>query len=195
MAGHSLGAVTAMLVAGQRQQKCLSYLGFDPVTIPSIGRIMASLPMARSFIKTRFEWARKAGKRRANFDSLEQAYDYHNSRGTFRYLPDDVVKDYIEGGTIAAEAGGIQLSCPPSWEQAIYAAQAQNVYKVAELMPENSTIIYAGKQAASSAMTRRAMGKAFAKGDIFYKPDWSHFFPLIKHEASRDFLLNQLKAS
>ena len=65
LAGHSIGAVTAALVAEKCPKKVSGLVAFDPPTMPFIVRAMPYFPGGRAFPSRRFPIARQAGRRRS----------------------------------------------------------------------------------------------------------------------------------
>ena len=66
--------------------------------------------------------------------------------GYLRILQNDALKNYLIGGLVYDDEG-VKLSCNPLWEQAIYAAQAHNVFNSIKYLPQkNSDIIFAGRR-------------------------------------------------
>ena len=177
LAGHSFGAVSAILASGQLKDKLAGYVGFDPVSMPWLGRQIPKLPGGRGAMKLRIPIARKAGERRRNFESLEAAFERYKGRGGLKGVTDEILRDYIEGGMEPAP-NGVQLSCDPKWEQAVFCAQAHNLYEAAKDLPENSKVHYAGKHAVSSKATRAKLGRVIGPANIIFNDDFSHMFPL-----------------
>jgi len=177
LAGHSFGAVSSVLAAPQLMDRMAGYVGFDPVSLPWSARLWARSKYRRSIMKRRLSIAKSAGQRRRTFDNLEQALERYKGRGAFKGITDEIIRDYLEGG-LSPEGEGVRLACDPKWEQAIYAAQAHNLYKAAADLPENSETHYAGKHAVSSKATRAKLGKVIGADQIYFNPKFSHMFPL-----------------
>ena len=179
LAGHSFGAVSAIMAAPKIREKLNGYVGFDPVTLPWLARKSLSLPGARAYTKKRFILARKAGQRKSQFQSTEMAFAHYKGRGVFRTAPDAILRDYLSGGLQPDGAGGYRLCCAPKWEQAIYVAQNHNLYKGVADLPDNSHIIYAGKfSAVSTPASRRAVQKRQPKISVQFDETLEHLFPL-----------------
>lgn len=191
MAGHSMGGVVGLLAARRVPEKVSAYLGFDPVTVPGIIRILPRLPGGAHMLKNSFGWAKSAGHRRVKFESLEAAFVHYSGRGTFRFLPDEVTRDYLKGGIVKTD-GGVMLSCDRLWEQAVYGAQDNDIYGAARHLPDNSRIIYAGKKPASTPLSRAKMRRIIGKDKVVYHSNYSHFFPLIRQKETRKFITQAL---
>ncbi len=196
LAGHSFGAVTAVLAAPQLQGRLSGYVGFDPVSVPRLFSLTSALPGGRSYMKRRVPIARNAGRRKSVFESPEAAFARWQGRGAFRGMPDAILQDYISGGLIECADGSWELACGPKWEQAIFVAQWHNVFKAARALPENSTFIYAGgRPPVSTARTRRAIEKARAGMTVTFDPALGHLFPLTKPELATETLRSVINAA
>jgi pimeloyl-ACP methyl ester carboxylesterase len=116
LAGHSMGAATAMLAAPSLPGVERLML-FEPVIVPEAVRAAAgAAPMYDQ------PMAQAALRRRAGFATLEDAFDAYDGRGAFRSWQEGMLRDYLEDGLIPAEDGGLRLACSPAWEAANFAA-------------------------------------------------------------------------
>ena len=179
LAGHSYGAVTAMLAMPQIKDKVSGYVGFDPVLIPGIFRAINRLPGGRAYMKARLPIARNAGRRRSKFESLETAFERYKNRGAFRGFTDEALRDYLTGGLIA-DAEGMKLACDPLWEQAIFVAQGHNVFRAIPHLPRNNShVTFAGKHGAVSFRSgRNAIAKVIGAENVIFDKDRAHMFPM-----------------
>lgn len=194
LAGHSFGAVSAILAAPRLGEKISGYVGFDPVTLSWLPRNFSKLPGGRAMMKRRLPIARNAGRRRFVFDSLETAFERYKGRGAFKGISDDMLRDYLEGGLID-HADGVQLACHPLWEQAIFTAQGHNLFKALPHLPQNSQIIYGGKSAVSTAATRKAVHRKLKGGETSFHREFHHLFPFHAPEFAQNVLRKALEAA
>jgi len=189
LAGHSFGGTSAILAAPHIQDKIDGFVGFDPVSVPFLGRVTSALPSGRAYMKKRLPIMRNAGRRKSNFKSPEAAFTRWQGRGAFKNMVDDILRDYIAGGLYKNEDRSWELACKPKWEQAIFAAQWHNVFKAARHLPDNSKIIYAGGRAAVSTRgTRAAMKKAQQNIDVQFNTELRHLFPFIQPDYATQIL-------
>ena len=184
LAGHSFGAVSALLACAKVNQTIAGYVGLDPVTIPFLSRNMTYLPGMRSLMKSVFPIARNAGRRRYVFPSTEAAFDRYQGRGAFKKMPDAMLHDYLQGG-LKPHPDGVQLACHPKWEQAIFTAQGHNIFKGARSLPANSHIVYGGKAAVSDPISRARMARIIRPGRIEFHPNYHHLFPFHRPDDVR----------
>ncbi len=191
LAGHSFGAVSAILASARIKDKLSGYVGFDPVTIPFLSRHISYVPGGRWLMKTTIPIAKNAGRRRFVFPSQEAAFERYQGRGAFKHMPDEVLRDYLEGG-LKPHEGGVQLACHPKWEQAIFAAQGHNIYKGAKGLPENTKIIYGGKSPVSDRFTRAKIARIVGKQNVEFQPEFHHLFPFHNPDFARHTILGVL---
>jgi len=195
LAGHSFGAVSAILAAPFLKGRISGYAGFDPVSVPFLFRLTSNLPGGRAYMKKRVPIARNAGRRKSEFESPEAAFSRWQGRGAFKGMQDEVLKDYIAGGVVKREDGLWELACDPKWEQAIFVAQWHNLFKAARDLPDNSKIIYAGGRVpVSTAATRRAVQNAQPNIEVTFDPKLGHLFPFIQTDLTTQTLKNVIAA-
>lgn len=191
LAGHSLGAVNAILAAEELGPKCAGYIGFDPVILPQPFRALSATARGRNIIKKRLPIAAKAGRRRADFDSLEAAFSNYKGRAAFKSVPDDILRDYLEGG-LRETPNGVRLACDPLWEQAIFCAQNQNTLKAARHLPKLSKIIFAGVHSPTPFSVQARMKSRLGRGAVISSNKLDHLFPLQNPEFAAGIIKEML---
>ncbi len=122
LAGHSLGANVAMMAALKRPDLVRGLALAEPVILPELTYLAFALPGMVMWSRQSLPIAARARKRRAQFDSREQAFDGYNRRPPFSLWREPFLADYLAEGLIERESG-FELACVPRWEAAIYAAQ------------------------------------------------------------------------
>jgi len=196
LAGHSFGAVSAILAAPFLKERISGYAGFDPVSLPFLFRLTSALPGGRAYMKKRLPIARNAGRRKSEFENPEAAFSRWQGRGAFSGMNDEVLRDYIAGGLVKIDDGVWELACDPKWEQAIFVAQRHNLFKAARHLPNNSKIIYAGGRVpVSIPRTRRAVQTAQPMIDVEFDPKLGHLFPFIDTERAIQTLRDILSSA
>ncbi len=183
LAGHSFGAVSAVLAAPKLGDKIKAFAGFDPVSMPWLARQIPKLPGGRALMKRFIPIARNAGRRRFVFENLEAAFERYHGRGAFKSISDQTLRDYLEGG-LKPHQDGVQLACNPGWEQAIFAAQGHNMFKALGALPNHSQIIYAGKAPVSTPLIRAKVQRRLSGGQVIYQKELHHLFPFQRPDVA-----------
>lgn len=193
LAGHSFGAVTAILASSFVKNRVSGYVGFDPVMIPLFFRLFSILPGGQAYIKHRLPIARNAGRRKSEFENPEAVFTRWQGRGAFKAMGDDVLRDYISGGLVERPDGQWELACAPQWEQKIFITQWHNTFKAARALPDNSKIVFAGERySVSSKRTRAAIQAAQPNMRVMFDPKLQHLFPLYQPDLAKDMLRDVL---
>ena len=185
LAGHSIGGVSGLLAAAERPERVSRLLLLDPViwrremvlamNLPLVGRLARRSPIVQGTLK-----------RRALFDSREQALKAYRGRGAFKGWPDMMLADYLTDGLIETDQG-FALTCDPAWEASNYAAQAHNPWRALRRYPGRIQILKAesGSLCATPVTAPDAAGlrvSAVAGG--------GHLFPMTHPEVVRDALFD-----
>ncbi len=202
IAGHSFGAVSGILAAQDLGDKCAGFVGFDPVFLPLPARVFAKTKWGRNVMKTRLPIAAKAGRRRAEFTSIEAAFENYKGRGAFKTVRDDILLDYVTGGLI--EGGLIErnstmrLACEPLWEQAIFCAQDHTPLKAIRHLPQHRKIIFAGKNSPTPFSIQvhlkvRLKQNGVEKENVVSDNTLGHLFPLQNPEMASQALADMLR--
>lgn len=192
LGGHSYGAVTGILLAPILKKRLSGYVGFDPVMIPPFFRFGSQFKVFRNMTKKRLPIARGAGRRKFVFKDYDEAFERYVGRGAFKGFTEQALKDYLSGG-LKPHEDGVQLACHPLWEQAIFAAQAHNMFKAARELPDNTHIISAGKGAVSDRILRARVQKNLKGGIVEFKPEFWHLFPFQHTEFATDAIKTVLQ--
>lgn len=178
LGGHSFGATIGLLAAALRPELVRGILLVEPVMMPFYVRWSARLSrmLGNHFFRTAL--IESARRRRAVFPSREEMLERYKGRGAFRTWPDEVIKDYIEGGTRLREDGSVELTCDPEWEAAIFRAQGHNPYRALRQYQGPLSLLYAGQ---NSTCWPPAPARISARGgDTRVKrvEEATHFLPM-----------------
>jgi pimeloyl-ACP methyl ester carboxylesterase len=196
LGGHSYGAVSGILSLPKTREKVRGYVGFDPVLVPRAMAMMTHFSFAREYMKLRVPIARKAGERKSVFESVEAAFTRYHGRGAFKGFPDTVLRDYVAGGTRSMLDGRVRLACDPKWEQAIFAAQAHNMFRHIPSLPDASRIIFAGARGRVSTARQRAHLQTLQPNiSVEFERDFNHLFPFQEPGFATEALRSVIQAA
>lgn len=191
LAGHSMGAVTALLAAEQAQARVKSLVLFDPVILSRLGAAYARMPWAagRGWL-TRLPLSAKTARRRSVFPNVRAVFDSYRGRGAFRTWPETALADYLSAGLVSRPDGQVELACAPAWEAANFAAQA-NDSRRSLVVIKRPIALYRG---ASGSTCRIGSGAGLMRANPWLRietvPGTSHFLPMERPDVVRDALLD-----
>jgi pimeloyl-ACP methyl ester carboxylesterase len=134
LAGHSLGAATALLSALDAPRGIAGIFLIEPVIIPSIVRIYMTLARRLGLRTPTTGLSEAARRRRTSWPDRATVLEAYKKRGVFRSWADEAIADYIDGGTRAAADGTLELACHPEWEAATYRAQGHDLWSRLETL-------------------------------------------------------------
>ncbi|MNQ43339.1 Tropinesterase [compost metagenome] len=183
LAGHSIGGTSSLLAAAERPERVSRLLLLDPViwrremvlvmNLPLVGRLADRNPIVAG---TR--------RRRALFDSREQALAAYRGRGAFKGWSDMMLADYLVDGLTETDRG-FELTCSPAWEASNYAAQAHNPWRALRRFSGSVRIL----KAESGALCAVPVGEGGARR-VEAVAGGGHLFPMTHPDIVRDALLD-----
>jgi pimeloyl-ACP methyl ester carboxylesterase len=117
--GHSMGAISSLIAAHNKQGLFKKLVLIDPVITPPHFEKVSLLPF---FLAKRFNPMVKIALRRKNhWDSKEEAIEYFKSKKTYRRFDEDSFGDFIEHG-LCQKDGKWRLTYPRELEAKVYSS-------------------------------------------------------------------------
>ena len=194
IAGHSMGGTVALLALARKPDLAGALLLIDPAMVPGAWRRWLLLPFAPRLLRRRLPIARAAGRRRADFESAEQALASYRGRGAFKTWQPGFLDDYVADGFGPAPEGGVRLRCAPAWEAATFAGHRHDTAAALRALRAPALLLAAGHHSTVGAMlpTIRACAPAMTIEPL---AQCSHFIPMEVPELVRDRLRGLRKDS
>lgn len=117
--GHSFGGVMTLLAALQKPELFKAIILLDPVIMPHQICDWVISEHKKGNIAP-FPLADLANRRRNSFQSVEEAFQNFHGKSIFKDWSDEVLRLYVEHGTIPSEDGSRRLTWSPAWEAFYY---------------------------------------------------------------------------
>ncbi|GGC95860.1 alpha/beta fold hydrolase [Aquisalinus flavus] len=175
--GHSMGAVTSLMVAASGRIPVRRIVMIEPVVVPVAAHWIARSPM-RGVMREILPVARKAAARRASFPDAVAAKNSYAGKPFFARWADGVLDDYLADG-LAHDGEAVRLACDPAWEAATFAAQGHSFWQAldAATAATNGRVsaIYAETGSTASGTSRIRLSGQGVRGIVL--PAATHLAP------------------
>ncbi len=195
LGGHSLGAATCALVAAKRPDLARGMILFEPVMFPAAVRRVFKVLNGLGLKRIENPMARVAERRRMVFSTQEEVFESYRGRGAFASWPDDMIWDYIMGGTRERSDGSVELTCSGAWEAATYRMVGFPIMRTFAAIKCPVRLIHAEKQSSSPAILVRRLNKRFKHVSSRLIPDSDHFVPMQYWQMAQDEILSVMSTA
>jgi pimeloyl-ACP methyl ester carboxylesterase len=179
LAGHSMGATASLMAALAKPRMVSGLVLVEPVIMPP--RYLRWLRLMRRFglLDQAFPRVAQAQRRRSIWPSRQAMFEAYRGRGAFASWPEQIVRDYIDGGTVDFLDGRqVRLACTPGWEGANYRAGAPNFWKQIEQLACPVTVIVGANRSTCPEPVIEMLTKARPGLRVVRVPEASHFLPM-----------------
>jgi pimeloyl-ACP methyl ester carboxylesterase len=193
LAGHSMGATSALLASARVPHLVKGMCLFDPVLAPASFYWYAKLPWVFSNWRYNFPMARAAGKRRADFTSREEAVAAYTGRGAFKSWPSQTIVDYCDDGFRDLPQGGVTLSCAPAFEAACFAGQRHNPLAALRTIKWPARLLRGGRHSTTAAVLIKQLERNGFNVETV--AGTSHFLPMERPDICRAAMADIMLAS
>ncbi len=190
MAGHSMGATSALLAAAERPHRVRRLALFEPVIFPRLRTLYAQGPWTSGALWRRMPIARAAARRRSVFDSPRAAFDAYRGRGAFKTWPEIMLADYVSAGFRPRSDGCVELACAPAWEAANFAAQGHDPWRALRCVNRPVAIFRGERGSTCGVGSGRGLVRRNREAALFTVAGASHFLPMERPDVVRDALLD-----
>lgn len=178
LAGHSMGGTTSLMAAAERPDLVRGLILIDPVMVPRAARWMMALYRLSGRKGGPLSLADGAERRRAVFADRATMAAGYKGRGAFRTWPDEMIADYVEGGTVPLDDGQIGLACAPAWEAANFRSHGHDIWAAVDKLNVPLTLIYAGPTTTCRAPGPERLYARDPKATHLRIGQASHFIPM-----------------
>jgi len=188
--GHSLGGILTFLAAQRRPGLFSQIVIMDPPMFSVLKRRAIGLAQWLNVAHKAIPPAKKALRRRRQFESKEQAYEYLRNKRLFRNFDERCFQDYINYGIV--ESGGqFSLDFSADIESRIFLTLPSRFSWKLEVP---SYMIYSGKYEVLSPSEIRILKRKLKKTQFIEVPNGGHMFPLELPELTSDTIIQALRS-
>lgn len=182
LAGHSIGATASLMAALDQPQWVRGLVLVEPV-------LQSSAELRRMAIR-KFLGMRKPSpltrRKRGIFPSRDAMFEAYRHRGAFRMWPEEVVRDYVMGGSLDyVDFRQVRLSCTPGWEEANYMAGPPDIWSRLGQLIVPLTVVLAARRSTCSEEAAHQLAERVPDARIVRVPDTTHFLPFEAPDAVR----------
>jgi len=184
MAGHSMGATVALLVAGKRPDLVRGVAMLDPVLMSPAMYGFAQLPGAPLWWSVSFPIARGAARRRDNFATKEDAIAALTGRGVFKSFSPAQLADYVEDG-FRETTEGARLTCTPAYEARTFSAQRIDPWSALAKAPAPVVCLRADRHSTTPQAAADRLCDIRPDARVAIVEGASHMLPLERPDRAR----------
>lgn len=139
--GHSLGAVSSMLLAAERPHRLKALVLVDPTIMPRSLNFVLSVAQ-RLGLTGMFPIVRAASKRNSTWPDRSTIYNAYSRRAPFDKWSEGFLEAYLEYGFEELPSGIIKLRCEPAWESKCFSTCPAWIWGIPGLLKIPVLIIY-----------------------------------------------------
>ncbi len=182
LAGHSIGATASLMAALDHPQWVRGLVLVEPV--------LRSAAQLRRVAIRKFLGMHKppalTRRKRGIFPSRDAMFEAYRNRGAFRLWPEEVVRDYVLGGSLDyIDFRQVRLACTPGWEEANYMAGPPDIWSRLGRLMVPLTVVLAAQGSTCSEEALYQLSERLPDARIVRVPDTTHFLPFEAPEAVR----------
>ena len=179
LVGHSMGATASLMAALAKPNWVTGLVLVEPVIMPPRYirwmRIIRALGLAERLSPL----IAQARKRRGIWPSREAMFEAYRGRGAFRSWPEEILRDYIAGGTVDfVDDKQVRLACTPGWEAANYSSNAVDVWRELDQLRCPLTLIVGDRRSTCPDPVIELLIARRPEIRVVKVPGASHFLPM-----------------
>lgn len=188
--GHSLGGILHFLVAVEKPELYKQIILLDaPIISRLSSHSLRILKLTR--LIDRYSPSQMTRFRRNLWQSKEEAFEHFKKKPKFAAFDEDVLRDYVEYGTVQTEKG-FELFFSPKIEAKIYRTLPHHLPAFRGKL-QIPTAYIGGTHSREGELARLSFMKKHFPID-FYQIEGSHLFPFEKPKLTAEQIKNVIKS-
>jgi pimeloyl-ACP methyl ester carboxylesterase len=179
LVGHSMGATASLAAALAKPGWVTGLVLVEPVIMlpPQLRRL--SILRMFGLLDRVHPMVKQAARRRGVWPSRDDMFEAYRGRGAFRTWPEEVVRDYVNGGSLDyMDYQQVRLACTPGWETANYRAGPPNLWRDIGKLKVPTTLIVGGHRSTCPEPVIELLLQKQKLLRVIRVPQASHFLPM-----------------
>ncbi len=186
--GHSLGAVTSLLMAVKNPDIVEALILIDPTMLPQ--HLNVCLFLAQKLGLTGlFPIVSGAARRTKVWPSKQTVLEAYRKRAPFNKWSEGFLEAYVEFGFQEIESGGAELRCEPEWESKCFSSCPAGIWQKPGLLQAPVLIIYGSDSDVFLDSCARKFTKKVPTAELRCLEHVSHFVPMEKPEQTASLII------
>lgn len=188
--GHSLGAVTTLIIAAKHPHLFSKIILIDPVIFPKRKLFLIAILKKLGLMK-QVPLAKGARRRKKVFSSLIEAYErFSSGHGMFKTWPDEFIRAYSEYGLKTEINGSLKLKCDPETEAQIYESILLDIWDYPKKIKCPVLVIQGKNSDTFDRYAAKRLHKELPDCSLITIPDAGHFVAMEKANECKKNIIN-----
>jgi pimeloyl-ACP methyl ester carboxylesterase len=175
--GHSLGAVTSMLVAAKYPALVKALILVDPTILPQYKNLALFTAQQLRLTKI-FPIVSTSARRTSRWPSKKTVLEAYAKRAPFNRWSDGFLDAYVEHGFEDVGPECVKLRCEPKWESKCFSTCPAGIWKIPRLLKIPVLVIYGANSDVFSQKSARKFQQEVPAAVLRAVDDASHFVPM-----------------
>ena len=190
--GHSLGAVSSMILAANRPELVRALILIDPTIMPPMLNIV--LYMAQRLNLTRlFPIVAGAAKRNPVWPTRVTVFNSYSHKVPFNRWSNGFLEAYLDYGFEELHSGQVRLRCDPAWEARCFSTCPAGSWKITGKLNVPVLIIYGSTSDVFLEKSARRFKSKCPTAQLERVEGVGHFVPMEKPTQTADAIFRFLR--
>lgn len=179
--GHSLGAMTTLMAAIEEPEKFKALVLIEPTLFPHWKGYLLRLAAPFRLFRFVHPLGRKTLRRKTSFPDQASMFQNYRKKMIFARIPDQVLRDYVQGLAVPQGDGTVILKYDPQWEVRIYETSGsadRYVLKNLPRIPCPVLVLRGEKSDTLHQETLEQIARGLPRGKAVTMPSVGHLLPL-----------------